>query len=70
MRDDLLSVSGTSATHAYAVGTRGRILRLENGQWLPEPSGSDHGLRAVCATQDGTVYAVGDRGTILRREKP
>ena len=65
--DDLLAVTGTSADNAYAVGTRGRVLRLQDGLWISEPSGCDVGLRAVCASPDGTVYAVGDRGTILRR---
>jgi len=51
----------------FIVGTNGSVMRLDGDQWLTEESGTDVGLRAVCATQAGVVYAVGDRGTIIRR---
>ena len=69
MRDDLLSISGNAdASQVYAVGTRGRIMQLQNGQWSAEHSGTDAGLRAVCVSRSGKVYVAGDRGVILQRQ--
>ncbi|MBR9828872.1 MAG: glycosyl hydrolase [Oceanospirillales bacterium] len=69
VQDDLLAISG-SASGVFAVGTRGCALHLEHGSWQRETTPSSEGLRAVCATAEGTVYAVGDRGVILRRRAP
>ena len=67
LRADLLGISGSEQAGVFIVGTSGSVMRLAGDQWLTEESGTDAGLRAVCATQSGVVYAVGDRGTIIHR---
>lgn len=66
LRDDLMSMDGSEAG-VFAVGTRGCIVVLRDGQWRQESTPVSAGLRSVCAGKSGEVYAVGDRGTILKR---
>src|SRR5665811_1658454 len=67
IRDSLLAVSFTDASHGWAVGASGTILATTNGGsiWAAQTSGTTDALRAVTFTDAGHGWAVGDSGTIL-----
>jgi hypothetical protein len=64
----LFGVDGRPDGTAWAVGDHGTILRLEQGDWLAETSGTRLHLRCVRCLSDGRVLAAGADGTILVRD--
>lgn len=65
--EHLVSVSGRSASEAYAAGGRGLVLRWDGKAWRTYQPMTDLKLRGVYAVPDGGVFAVGDKGAVLRR---
>ena len=64
----LNDVWGTDATHVWAVGTAGTILRWDGSSWTPEASGTDASLNALWGKAAARVWIVGEHGVILRRD--
>lgn len=63
----LAGVTMVDATHGWAVGDGGLILRTSNGStWTPQASGVTFDLTAVTTLNDQTAWVVGDGETILR----
>jgi cysteine-rich repeat protein len=60
----LASVWAADVLTAVAVGEMGTIVRLENGLWMPDISGTSVDLRDVWGRASDDVYAIGD-GTVL-----
>ena len=62
----LADVTMVDATHGWAVGDGGLILRTADGlTWAPQASGVAFDLTAVSAVDAQTAWAVGDGETIL-----
>jgi hypothetical protein len=53
---------------AWAVGTKGEIIRCAGASWRGEPSGTLVDLYGVAGSSPRAIWAVGDGGTILRRQ--
>jgi hypothetical protein len=63
----LADVTMLDATHGWAVGDGGLILRTVDGStWTAQTSGVTFDLTAVSAVDDQTAWAVGDGETILQ----
>ena len=63
----LADVTLVDATHGWAVGDGGLILRTDNGStWTPQAGGVTFDLTAVSAVDDQTACVVGDGETILQ----
>jgi hypothetical protein len=66
---NLLGVAFADASHAFAVGQFGTILRWDGTSWTEDPqtlTATTNQLNAVAFGSDGIGYAVGTFGTILR----
>lgn len=63
----LNGVASVGPRQAVAVGSSGRILRLDPSGSTVETSGTGKTLQAVCADSAGTLWAVGDQGVVLRK---
>lgn len=63
----LFAIDGQSDGTCWAVGDNGTILRLADGLWAPETSGTRAHLRTVRCLADGRVLAAGADGTLLIR---
>jgi photosystem II stability/assembly factor-like uncharacterized protein len=63
----LADVTMVDATHGWAVGDDGLILRTDDGAtWAPQAAGVTFDLTAVSAVDERTAWAAGDGETILR----
>ena len=63
----LFAIDGSGTGNAWAVGDNGMILRLDEGAWVPEVSGTRAHLRFVRCMRDGRVIAGGADGALLLR---
>jgi hypothetical protein len=60
--DDLLAVSGATATDVWAVGRRGRIVHWDGQRWFDYLPKTRRDLHAVHMADSATVWATGDAG--------
>src|SRR5262249_17343049 len=68
-RQALRAVAFADATHAFAVGSSGIILRWDGAHWTEDPQSTrvtTAELQGLAFRPDGTGWAVGRFGTILR----
>lgn len=63
--NDLNDVSLLDSANGFAVGSRGTILRLTDGEWSAMESGVSADLYAVWAASPTDVYAGGNGGVLL-----
>ena len=63
----LADVFVVSSEDLTAVGAAGTVLRLKNGGWAREPTGTSEDLTAVSPDGAGGLWAAGNTGTLLRR---
>ncbi len=64
---DLADVRGTGDA-LWAVGTYGSVIKLADGQWQREDSGTLQHLHGMWVDPSGEPWAVGENGTTLRRK--
>lgn len=62
----LRRVWAADATHIWAVGDNGTILKSDGTSWIRQNSGTTNHLHAVWGTDATHIWAVGDYGTILQ----
>jgi hypothetical protein len=68
-RKHLSGVWGSDATHVWAVGDGGTILKSDGQSWTSvQNSGTTSHLRGVWGSDATHVWAVGDGGTILKSD--
>lgn len=60
------AIGGVDPALAYAVGWKGEIWGLVEGQWHMEDSPTNANLNALAVAADGEVFCVGDNGVMLR----
>lgn len=65
--DSLWKIDIVESGEAWAVGSKGVVLHLSDGEWTVEDSGVDANLRGVAMRNDGSGWAVGDGGALLER---
>ena len=62
----LYAMWGADATHVWAVGDGGAIVKWNGTAWSPQSSGTSKGLWGVWGSDAANVWAVGEGGTIVK----
>jgi len=62
---NLVDVWGSDASHVFAVGYGGAVMRYDGQGWYSMESGTSANLFGVGGTSADDVYAVGEGGTLL-----